>query len=512
MAQSVETEIKLVASPAALELLRAHPKLAGADHSETLVTTYFDTTGGRLRRGGAALRIRDGRKGREQTLKLASHGGSTVKRGEWNVAAATDVPEPGAFPVRARGALVRLLNGEPLHLVATTRIERTTRRLHHGSSAIEVAFDIGTIEAGEREDRVCELELELVEGRLADLLALALQLPLGPELGWSVLSKAERCHALAFDLQPAASLAQAIRLRRDMNAAQAFQAIAWNCLNQLLANYPLVVASGDPGGLHQARVAIRRLRAALTLFKDIAGDETGSVLRAELKAVALALGPARDLHVLVERVGSGAGKTGDDRREMLDHLAIQRDKAVASAQTLLAAAPFQRLLFEFAAWLEGGEWLERTQETGGDQPILPFAAQVLSHRRRKLRRAGRHLADLSDADRHRLRISAKKLRYAATFFASLFTEPETSRDRNSFARALRRLQDSLGELNDMAVAAARRDDLFAGLEPITAARHSAQLEAILAAQENARSKLLRSAGRALDVITSARPWWKPGEK
>lgn len=295
MVQPVETEIKLTASPAMLEQLRTHAKLAGADHTTSLVTTYFDTTGGRLRRGGAALRVRDGAKGREQTLKLVSPGGSSVRRGEWNVATTSDLPEPCGFPAKARTALVRLLDGAPLEPVATTRIERTTRRLHHGGSAIEIAFDLGAIQTGDREASVCELELELVEGRFADILALALQLPLGPELSWSVSSKAERCHALAFDLQPAAVHARPVKLSPGMEVARGFQAIAWNCLDQLLTNYPQVVASGDPESLHQSRVAIRRLRATFSLFGDVVDDEAAPVLRAELKAVAKELGPARDL-------------------------------------------------------------------------------------------------------------------------------------------------------------------------------------------------------------------------
>lgn len=510
MPQPLEIEIKLAATPAMLERLRAHPRLAGEDRTATLVTTYFDTRGGRLRHGGAALRIRDDGESREQTLKLASSRGGALRRNEWNAPVTGDRPEPSDFPARTRSALVRLLDGEPLEPVAVTRIERTVRRLHSGGSAIEIAFDVGSIEAGARREAVCELELELVEGRLADVIALALTLPLGPELGWSVSSKAERCHALAYDLPPAAVHARPVKLSPAMDVAAGFQTIAWNCLEQLLANYPLVIAAGDPQAVHQARVAIRRLRAAGSLFADMTDDEAGPVFRAELQAVASGLGPARDLQVLFERVASAARAGDDDLAEMLGHLAGQRDKAVASARALLAEESFQRLLFGFAAWLEAGEWLKRKGKTGGDQPLLPFAARVLSRRRRKLRRVRGRIADLPDAERHRLRIDAKKLRYAAAFFASLFPEKKTARQRANFARALEGLQDSLGELNDMAVAAAGRDELFADLEAIPAAGQAAQLDALLAAQEKSRSKLFRQAEESLAGIVGARAWWKTG--
>lgn len=508
MVQPVEIEIKLAASPAMLEKLRTHPQLAGEDQAATLVTIYFDTIGGKLRRGGAALRIRDGGESREQTLKLASPHGATVRRNEWNVAVAGELPDPSDFPEKARSALARLLDGDPLAPVATTRIERTVRRLNFGGSAIEIAFDVGTIQAGVREENICELELELIDGNLADVLALALQLPLGPELTWSVSSKAERCHTLAFDLPTEAEHARPLTLSSAMDVAQGFQAIAWNCLGQLLANYPLVIASGDPEAVHQTRVAIRRLRAAGNVFRDITDDDVGSVLRAEMKAAASGLGPARDLHVLYERVALAA-KTGDqDLSEMLTHLAARREIAVASAQAMLAAEPFQRLLFEVAAWVEAGEWLDRKGETEADQPLVPFAVKALSRRRRKLRRARDRLADLPDPDRHRLRIDVKKLRYASGFFASLFADGASGRHQRSFAKALGRLQDSLGELNDMAVAVAGRGELFADLEPIVAARQAAQLDGLLDAQGSSRRKLLKAAERSLTQLTEAPAWWK----
>lgn len=506
----LETELKLAATPAMLETLRAHPHLAGADQAATLVTTYFDTIGGKLRRVGAALRIRDGGKGREQTLKLITPYGATVRRNEWNVTTAGDIPDPAGFPVRARSALVRLLDGAPLEPVATTTIERTTRRLHFGSSAIEVAFDTGTIRAGERVDNVCELELELVEGHLADVIALVLCLPLGPELRWSVSSKAERCHALAFDLQVVAAHARPVKLLPSMNAARGFQAIAWNCLEQLLANYTLVIGSGDPEALHQTRVAIRRLRAAGKLFGKVTDDDAAPVLRAELKAVASALGPARDLQVLHGRVAAQARAGGHDFGELLGHLDVRQVAALRGAQALLGAEPFQRLLFDVAGWIEGGEWLVHKQETGGNQPLVPFAAHVMSRRRRKLRQVDDRLADLSDATRHRLRVDGKILRYAAEFFASLYRDRGTARQRLAFGKAAERLQDSLGELNDMAVATGARDALFTDLEPIAAARQAAQLEGLLDAQAKSQAKLVKTAERALAKLTEAAAWWKAG--
>ena len=509
MADPVESEIKMAASPAMLEALRTHRLLAGAEQTTTLVTTYFDTPGGGLRQGGASLRIRHGAKAREQTLKLNAPGGSSVRRSEWNVAAAGDLPEPLAFPDKPRTELVRLLNGGAFEPVATTNIERTTRRLHFGGSDIEIAFDRGTIRAGDREEAVCEFEMELVDGQFSDILALALELPLGRELSWSVSSKAERCYALAFDLQPAAGLAQPVNLLPSMNAAQGFQAIVWNCLEQLLINYPLVIASGNAESVHQSRVAMRRLRAAWSLFGNVVEDDAAAALRAQLKAVANGLGPARDLHVLLGRTRSAAASGDDDVCELQAHLGARRDAAVQSAQALLAASPFQCLLFDLAGWIENGKWLARIGETGGSRPLTPFAAKMLSRRRRKLRRLGDCLADMPDPARHRLRIDVKKLRYAADFFESLYRGKATAKHHRAFSKGLGRLQDSLGELNDMFVATQSQSALFEDLEPITAAKLAQQLDGLLHDHVQSRRKLLKTSQRWLTRTIDAPAWWKP---
>jgi inorganic triphosphatase YgiF len=508
MVYPVETEIKLAASPAMLEQLRTHPKLAGADETATIITTYFDTADQRLHRCGAALRIRDAGKGREQTLKLASLGGSAIHRVEWNAPVPGNLPEPSGFPSQPRATLLRMLNGGIVEPIGATRIERTTRRLHVGSSAIELVFDLGTIEAGDRQEDVCEIELELVEGHLADVISLVLELPLGPELRWSAASKNNRCHALAFGLQPAAVQAWPVRLLQSMNAARGFQAITWNCVDQLLANYPLVIASGDPEAVHQSRVAIRRLCAACSLFGDVVDDKDEAMLRAELKAVATGLARARDLHVLIGQV-EAAAKTGNaDATELLAHLCARRDAATQPAQAMLTAGPFQRLLFQVSAWIEGGEWLAHKGGTGGGLPLAPFAAQILTRRRRKLRKAGKDVTDMPDIARHRLRIDVKKLRYAADFFVPLFRSKAAGKPRQGFLKALVQLQDSLGMLNDMVVAAAGHGSLFADLEPIAAARLSVRFNDLLQTQGKSQRKLLKAAERWLDRVVDAPAWWK----
>jgi CHAD domain-containing protein len=285
-----------------------------------------------------------------------------------------------------------------------------------------------------------------------------------------------------------------------MTVSQAFRAIAWNCLSQLLGNYREVIASGDPAAVHQTRVAIRRLRAAFSLFGPYVCDEHSPVFRAEWKAVAAGLGPARDLHVLIERVEAATAGHAGDTGELLQRLRGKRTAATRAAQAMLAGTTFQHLLIRFAAWLERG--MPRSSE-----PLADFAQDALGRRRRKLVK-GKPLAELSDAALHELRIKGKKLRYAAEFFAALHPGEEARKERDAFTKALGKLQDCLGSVHDLAVAHEQRESLFTDIEPITAAGLSVQLAGLLDEHGPSRKQLVRSAAKALDRIADAPGWWK----
>ncbi|MCW1383411.1 CHAD domain-containing protein [Novosphingobium sp. KCTC 2891] len=387
----------------------------------------------------------------------------------------------------ATGAMLTALRAYPRLAGSGEAAGLDRRRIHSAGSTIDVSCGSSA---------TCELKLELVEGRPSDLIALARALPIGPELQWVAPGSA------------AASTATVPPVTSAMDVARGFRTIAWNCLEHLIANYPAVIASGDAEAVHQSRVALRRLRAACSLFGKVVGDEAAPALRAEMKAVSGVLGEARDLHVLLDRTTACADDA--ETAEVLAALGARRDAATRSAQELVASAPFQEMLFALAAWIEDGAWLARAQETGGTANLQRFAAHLLARRRRRLRKAGRRLARLTVAERHRLRISAKKLRYASEFFAPLFHARDTIKDRHRFARDLRRLQDSLGELNDAAMMQARHPDLFTGPDKITAARLAERLEGMVALDETKQRRLLRGAGRALEGVSDAPPWWKAG--
>lgn len=501
MDDPAEIEIKLAASPAQLLALASDPSMAAAETAEVLVSTYYDTSDGQLAGKGASLRIRDSGGRREQTLKLPVMGRGRAVRNEWTVPLSAGPLNLGAFPYRARAALKSALQGSPIHSIAVVRTERRTRRLRRSRAHIEVVFDQVVIEAGERRESFAELEMELVEGRLADLIDFALELPLGPELGWSTRSKGERATALAFGRDLLMSESRPVVFPTDADAVQGFRTIGWSCIDDLLSSYPRVVADADPEAVHQCRVAMRRLRAALTIFRKVLGDPRVAVLKAELKGAASALGPARERFVLAGQVEAASERYADDCSALLAHLATSRAEADEAARTLLAGPSFQRMLFGLARLIEDAP--------GSERSLSEFAAATLARRRHKLRR-NLKLTKMSDDGLHRLRIEVKKLRYAAQFFDSAFTQPEKAKAKRSFLTNLTRLQDALGEIHDLAVASASHSRLLTGVDAIAAAGFDAQLDELLAAGADRRPALVKTAERALKRVAESPAWWQPG--
>ncbi|MDE2411409.1 MAG: CHAD domain-containing protein [Sphingomonadales bacterium] len=505
MADPVETEIKLIARPAMLEALRDHPALRGAETAAVLANTWFDSEQGDLHRAGATLRIRDRGGHREQTLKLASPAGGGVRRREWNAAATSDQPDLALLPAKPRAQLKCLLEDRPLVPVGTAQVRRLEREVGHGGSVISLAFDEGEITAGGRSEPVCELELELRSGRLADVLTMALALPLGPHLQWSVRSKSDRGRALASGTAPPALQAPPIVLDPAMTPAAAFRAIGWSGLGHFLANLQPVIDTGAPVAIHQSRVALRRLRAAIKLFRPVVHDARADLLRDALGTVARGLAPARELHVLHEQLAAAAQARSLDAKELLAHVGVLEAAAAGTARTVLASEECQYLLFEFAHWLEAGDWTVSAAQRPREDTMRAFGSHALCRLRRKLRDRHGALAGMDDARRHRIRLGAKQLRYVVQFLDTVWPSQP---GRRRFAAALGRLQDTLGALNDTAVAQAQRGHVLAGLDEARAGRLGHRYDTLMEARAEAEAHLLERAQRSFDLIVSADPWWK----
>lgn len=492
-----EVEIKLAASQSMLENLRRHPALLGQSQCESLRTTYFDTPDGALAAGKASLRVRRRAKGCEQTLKIALGRKSQMQRSEWNqpLHADAQAPDPAAFPAPAALALDQMRRGAHLLPYAELAVERETRLLRRGKALIEVAFDTGEIRAGDRPTQaIAEIELELCEGRLADLLQLALELPLGPDLGWSIRTKAQRAQALAKGRTPQAVSAAPVALTRGISGARAFQTIGWNVLAHAVGNLGLVINRGDPAAIHQLRVAIRRMRAALSLFaKDLlALDPQARLWRQELREAAILLAPARDLHVLAQSI-----------KEPPEALLRAEAAATRNAREELSQPRFQRLWLQLALWLEDGAYLAAPQAGAA---IEPLAAAMIERQRDAIRGMRKRLSGMCDSDLHELRKDVKKLRYSAGFFIAL--------DKNRRARAhqdaLEQVQGALGQIQDQASAmeAGTAISRLLDLPREEALDLQAQLDKAMGLSARGRPQAIEQARAGLALEKAHAGWWE----
>lgn len=243
-------------------------------------------------------------------------------------------------------------------------------------------------------------------------------------------------------------------LTRTMSVRDAFRAVMAAGLAHLLANEQGLLRDADPEYLHQARVALRRLRSALDVISPPLPERMIAPAARELKWLASCLGPARDWDVLIgETLPPVAAAFGAHRglRTLRARSRKLRRGAGAKVRRATRSSRYKRLKRMLSAWLVS-EWPalpEVAARVAVQGPITDHARNLLEKRYRRVRKRGRGLDKRSGAELHRLRIAVKKFRYAADYFSGLYVG---KRVREMLGR-LARLQDVLGAMNDATTAA-----------------------------------------------------------
>jgi inorganic triphosphatase YgiF len=461
--QDTEVELKLSGQPEALETIFASPticdKSTGRGVTRRLENVYYDTHDQRLRARGLAFRVR--RHGRRyvQTLKSNDTEGLVSYRGEWETPLASSEPDLAVLPVGALEILQGLVTPEELETQFTTRVRRRVRRVRlidqkGRESLIEAALDSGTIET--RGDRmpIAEIELELLEGSPDALYSLALELDKLAPLRIETRSKSALGYALASGQAPAWHKAGALALDPRATVEESFRQILRSCVQHWCANEAAALDGRDPEGVHQLRVAIRRLRSAYSVFGHLIEREERTRLSSEAGRIIGSFGPARDWDVFSTELLApiGAARPGDpDLARLLAAADGERQRGYEAVRAEIGSHAYTRYLLELRLWIEAGGWREHATEQGAhwfDQPIVAFAERLLAKRHRKARKLGRGFAKLGASERHRVRIALKKLRYACEFFEGLYRK----KDAKPYVASLKQMQDRLGHLNDVAVA------------------------------------------------------------
>ncbi len=421
----------------------------------SLTSIYYDTPDLGLKHRGLALRIRKEGRVYLQTVRTAQ-AGDPIGGDERHWQATLPHAVPNVTLPELQDWLGDL-DMQGLEPVFASRIRRTIRQVRpFPGTLVEVAFDQGLLAMpGGAELTISEINLYLKQGDANGLFEVARCLHQSADLRLEPRSLAIRGYALL--AEPGGRLNATPRhgrvdLHRDLPVEEALEIIVRRCLSHLLVNDP-ATRLGDAEGVHQMRVALRRLRVAFNLFKSLIPPDQLAWAVSEVKWLADALGAARNWDVfadLVEPVGQAFA--GDQDIALLSRtVAEARETARATIDTVLSSRRYAEFTLELTAWIETQAWRrQRVSEASVRllSPLGELADQLLDRRYRAARKLARRFGELDIDGRHELRIALKKMRYAADSFAGLYAGKAVDR----YVKRLAALQHDLGLLNDIATA------------------------------------------------------------
>jgi inorganic triphosphatase YgiF len=411
----------------------------GQRSESNLLSTYFDTPKHRLKRCGLLLRVRRTGGKHVQTIKKTS--GAQFGRGEWETEIEGRTPDLDGADGTPLEPFAKKLQRK-LKPIFETPVHRTTLPIRTKRSQLELAIDHGRIVAAGRTSRIEEVELELKSGPAKDLfrVAKALERKLAAEL--CLRAKADQRYDLVNGKRAQAVFAEPIELEKRMTAIEGFQVIARSALRHFSGNAD-AVRNLDPEGVHQMRVGLRRLRAAISMFSKALPAAKTEEIKAELRWLTNELAPARELDVfLQEKIDPVAREITSQRggKAIARQFAKKRTEALERVRTAVNSPRCRALLIDVLEWIEA----QRGRTGVATSELGESAAELLDRRMRKAHKDAEKLQEMTARERHKFRISMKKLRYAAEFFESLF---RSKRERKALARLskhAKKIQDCSG--------------------------------------------------------------------
>lgn len=447
---------------------------AGEFEPLELQARYFDTTDGALAAAGLALRMR--KEGGHWIQTAKARGEGPLDRFEHNV----DLPAPpeaGASPdiglhvdTHVGRELARAVGDASLVETFATDVQRLIRIEHEGDTQVELALDIGRISTpatdggAARTTPVCELEIELLHGSVADLVTVAKRWVEQHGLTFSTVSKAQRGRRLMNERDGAAlpaavkAAAPAFAARKPDGAAIQ-RAVVAACLAQILPNASEIAAgSEDADTIHQLRVGIRRLRTALRELDGLAEGRFDPAWTGPLRHAFSALGTQRDGELLASKIQplleSVGGPSIPTVAPPVADTGTEADADIdAGDSTTLAETvrmtPFQIVLVELIGFATAPD--DRLDAGTVRKPAraLAYLAKRLDTLHRQVVKGGKRFESLAAGEQHRVRKRLKRLRYIVEFVGPLFDAKGATR----YLKALTPAQDRLGDLNDLQVAA-----------------------------------------------------------
>src|SRR6516225_8346289 len=359
-----------------LQLERALLKMTGANptDSTTLTSTFYDTDAGRLRHDGLALQVRKQNGQYTQIVDTADIKGELpLTCREWEDV--IDRERPDLRAPNSGGQLPEALSEDELRARFTTVVQRTLCRLEpDASTQIVGAVDKGEIRTTEsgRTEPIYEVELQLKRGDPAALYGTGLRLleiaPLhieprstaerGSLLLDSTTAKPQTEHSLPFELKP------------DMTVDESLRKIGLGGLRLFLRN-ELAALAGVSDGIHQMRVAVRRLRSAVASMKRMLPQEQYEWVSQELRWLANILAAARNWDVLSSSLLTPVRSVLPNDQDLVELCCIcerERQSAYKNADAAVRSRQYTAALLKLSLWFASCSW--RNQPVSEQSALL----------------------------------------------------------------------------------------------------------------------------------------------
>jgi inorganic triphosphatase YgiF len=503
-----EVELKLASTLGDMpQLKQTLLQLAGdedATYSESF-ETYYDTAADRLRREGLLLRVCQQNHRHVQRVSSKEVKRMTpLVRCEWE-----DVIEGGPPDPRAPNSGAHLPGGlteAELRARFTILVRRTHFMLKpDASTQIDGALDEGEIRTadGKRGEPISEIELLLKSGDPVALYQTALHLLELAPLRIEIRSKAERGYHLLDGMMDARQPNYLpSNLKPGVPVEEGLRRIGRDCLSTVLLCETAAFAD-RPDGIHQMRVAIRRLRSVVAAMRRMLPPEQYEWVTQTLKWLAGVLGPARNWDVFSSSLLTPV-RTVLVRAQELDELCgvseRERRSAHERANAAIRSPQYTAAVLKLLQWFASRSWRNQpvSEHSALLAPIDAVAPTLIERRYKKVKKAADVFVELTREQRHEFRIAVKKLRYAIEVFKDLFDGDKVL----EFVKLLKPLQDDLGYANDVRVA----NELLVDLRPSDAAVARAA-GIVLGWHERGLADHDRKLGKHVRRFLEARPFW-----
>ena len=502
-------ELKLAATPGDMPQLKQTLLQLAGDGDATCresLETYYDTAADRLRREGLLLRVCEQNHRHVQRVSAKDFTGMTpLVRCEWE-----DVIENGRPNLRAPNSGAHLPGGlaeAELRARFTILVRRTLFTLKpDASTKIEGALDEGEIRTvdGKCGEPISEIELLLKSGDPGALYRAALHLLEIAPLRIDIRGKAERGYHLLDEMMDTSRPHYLpSSLKPGVTVDESLRRIGGDCLSTVLRCETAALAD-IPEGIHQIRVAVRRLRSLVAATRRMLPPEQYEWVTQTLKWMASILGPARNWDVFSSSLLAPVRSVllrGHELDELCSVSARERRSAHERANAAIRSPQYTEALLKLLQWFASRSW--RNQPVSEHSallmaPIDTVAPTLIGRRYKKVKRAADAFIELTREERHEFRIAVKKLRYTIEVFGDLFDGNEVLK----FVKLLKPLQDDLGYANDVRVA----NELLADLRPSDAAVARAA-GIVLGWHERGLADDDRKLGKHVRRFLEARPFW-----